>query len=312
MVALAPPLSKVWCAWTHFLFRSTAAAPLSLLRIVFGVYLLYYYLDIFPFLHVHYFPPGLLPRQELDASTFPSVLALFHYGTLPRYAAFLLTLAAALALAVGLQTRLAAVLTWLLHHSFVGGLPAGRNSGDNVVAVACFLFMVVALAGHAQRVYAIDARGRDAPAETTIPIWPLRLFQIQLVYIYFFSGFHKLASTDWYTGEALFYVFQQRGWSRMNLSLLTHPVLVGALTYGTLFFELLLFPVLVWVRAVRPLVLVAGVAFHLGIALTMRVFVFGEIMPLLYLAFVDSGAFMAWVARRYRALRERRATVGSP
>lgn len=306
MVTFAKPISRAYTAWESFSFSKVDAAPLALFRIVFGAYLFYYYLDLFPFLHLHYFPPALLPPQEIESTGVPSVLVLFRYGTVPRYAAFLLTLAAALALALGLQTRLAAVLSWLLNQSLVGALPYGRNSGDNVVAVACFLFMIAALAGHAQRAHSVDARGRARVGEPFNPAWSLRLFQIQLVYVYFFSGFHKLASNDWYTGEALFYVFQQRGWSRLDLSFFTHPVLVGAATYGTLLFELLVFPVLVWVRSLRPFVLLAGVAFHLGIAATMRVFVFGEIMPLLYLSFVDSTPVFGWLSR-CRALVRRRA-----
>jgi hypothetical protein len=305
MVTLREALADAARAWETFLFRRLDGSGLAFLRIVFGAYLFYYYLELFSFLHLHYFPPGLLPPKVMEAQGEPSVLELVRYGTVPRLSAFLLTLASAACLAIGLQTRLAALLCWLLHGAWLS-LPAGRNSGDNVVAVACFLFLVASLAGHAQHVLSLDSRFRAEPAEDrTIPAWPLRLFQVQLVYIYFFSGFHKLASQDWYLGEALFYVFQQRGWSRVDLSWFTHPVLVGLVTYGTLFFELVIFPAFVWVRALRPWVLIGGVAFHVGIAATMRVFVFGEIMPLLYLAFVDPRPFVAWVAARHRKWRAR-------
>jgi hypothetical protein len=304
MVKALEPFARAFVAWERFLFEPTSALSLAVFRIVFGAYLFYYYVDLFPFLSLYYFPPGLLPPPEL-AELGPNVLSLVQYGTVPRAAAYGLMLVASLALSFGLQTRLAAALCWVLNQGFMALIPAGRNSGDNAVGVACFLFLVAALAGHAQKVYSLDARLRGTPHEerASIPAWTLRLFQIQLVYVYFFSGFHKLASHDWYAGEALFYIFQQRGWSRADLSWFTHPLLVGLVTYGTLFFELLLFPVLIWSRALRPFVLLAGVAFHVGIAATMRVFVFGEIMPLLYLGFVDPTRWVTALEARYRALK---------
>ncbi|HEY8943246.1 MAG TPA: HTTM domain-containing protein [Polyangiaceae bacterium] len=305
MVSLSTALSGAGRAWERFLFRPLDARRLGFFRAVFGAYLLYYYLDLFQFLHLYFFPPGLLPPAELEAAAQPNVLAWVRYGTFPRLSAYLLTVAAAVCLAIGLQTRLAAFLCWILHQAWLG-IPAGRNSGDNAVAVACFLFLLAALAGHAQRAVSFDSRFRRARDEATIPAWPLRLFQVQLVYIYFFSGFHKLASQDWYLGEALFYVLQQRGWSRFDFSWFTHPIPVGLATYGTLLFELVIFPVFVWMRKIRPWVLLAGVAFHLGIGTTMRVFVFGEIMPLLYLSFVDPRPFLGWVSTRWRALQRQR------
>jgi hypothetical protein len=304
MVKALEPVARAFGAWERFLFEPVSALPLAFFRVVFGAYLFYYYVDLFPFLRLYYFPPGLLPPPEL-AELGPNVLSLIRYGTLPRSAAYGLMLAASLALAFGLQTRLAALICWLLNQGFMALIPAGRNSGDNAVGVACFLFLVAALAGHVQRVYSLDARfgGTAFSERAQIPAWTSRLFQLQLVYVYFFSGFHKLASHDWYVGEALFYVFQQRGWSRVDLSWFTHPLLVGLVTYGTLLFELVIFPVLVWVRALRPFVLIAGVAFHLGIAATMRVFVFGEIMPILYLAFVDPTPLVVAIEARYRAFR---------
>lgn len=296
-------VARAFAAWEQFLFGKTDALPLAFLRVVFGSYLVYYYVALFPFLSLHHFPPGLVPPAALEG---PNLLELVRYGTVPRFAVYLLTLAAAAALAAGLQTRLAAALCWLLNHAWMDPIAAGRNSGDNVVSVFCFLFLVASIGGHAQRVLSLDARFRSsAHRERSIPAWPLRLFQVQLVYIYFFSGFHKLASHDWYAGEALFYVFQQRGWSRFDLSWLTHPVPVGLITYGTLLFELLIFPVLVWAPSLRPIVLLAGVCFHLGIAVTMRVFVFGEIMPIAYLSFVDPSPFLAWVSGRFGELAHR-------
>jgi hypothetical protein len=213
------------------------------------------------------------------------------YTSFARFALLVLAIASALGLAVGLNTRVSALIGWLSNRAFAVCV-VGRNSGDSVVSVLCVLVLVAALLGHAQRVWSLDAR--FAPrASPTVPAISLRLLQLQLVGIYFFSGFHKLASPDWYRGEALYYAFQQTQWLRVPAGLLTHPLPVGVASYGVLLFELVLFPVLVWLPATRNAVLLLGCSFHLGIALSMKVFVFGAIMPIFYLCFVEPRSFLA-------------------
>lgn len=279
------PLRRAWAAWVGFLFAPIDPAPLAALRIALGAYLVVYYLQASWFFGLYLGPQGLLPPDALPATLGGAVLRLVPYTATARLALYGLALASAVGLSLGLNTRVAAVVGWLLNRAFAVCV-VGRNSGDGVVSVLCFLVLVAALLGHAQRVWALDARFAP-PREPTVPAVGLRLCQLQLVAIYFFSGFHKLAAPDWYRGEALYYAFQQTQWLRVSPGLIEHPLLVGAASYGVLLFELVAFPVLVWVPSLRRAVLAAGVALHLGIALTMRVFVFGEIMPIFYLCFVD-------------------------
>jgi len=303
MVTLVRQLGRAWHA---FLFEPADARSLAWLRIALGAYLLFYYVDLFPFVRLHFFPEGLLPPSTL--TDFPKWLLIRHiqYAFLPRLALYGLTLLAALSLLLGYQTRVAALLGFVLNQSWLS-MPGGRNSGDNVVSVLCFLMLVAALPGHVQAVCALDApKARRGNVPYAIPAWTRRLFQLQLALIYLSTGFHKCASPVWYKGEALYYVFQQPVWSRVDLSWITHPIPIGLLTYGTLIFEALIFPVLVWPKVTRHAVLLAGVAFHLGISLTMRVFVFGEIMPLFYLCFVDADVVQA-VLVRLRAASSRLA-----
>ena len=287
-------------AWERFLFAPVDAAPLALLRIALGVYLAVYYLREAWFLDLYLAPPGLLPPEALPSTVGGVLLRVVPYSTGARAALLVLALTSAIGLALGLNTRVSASVGWLLNR-VVALCFVGRNSGDGVVSVLCFLMLVAALLGHAQRVWALDAR--SSRADPAIPAVSLRLFQVQLVGIYFFSGFHKLASPDWYRGEALYYAFQQTQWLRVPAGLLEHPLPVGALSYGVLLFELLLFPVLVWMRPTRGPILVAGVAFHVGIALSMKVFVFGEIMPILYSCFLEPRPLLERARRALSALR---------
>lgn len=169
MVGARKALSQAFGAWEKFLFRRTDPTGLAVFRIVIGLYLLYYYLDLFQFLHLHYFPPGLLLPKELNELGGWNILSLVRYATVPRYSAYVLTLASAIALSIGLQTRPAASLCWILHQGWLA-VPVGRNSGDNAVAVAIFLFLLASWAGYAQRAYSLDARlRRNSIEEHRIP-----------------------------------------------------------------------------------------------------------------------------------------------
>jgi hypothetical protein len=301
-------LGRAFDAWEHFLFARVDAAPLAALRIALGAYLVVYYVQASWFLGLYLGPPGLLPPDTLPATVGGFVLGLVPYTAGARMTLLVLALASAVGLALGLNTRASALIGWLMNRAFAVCV-IGRNSGDGVVSVLCFLVLVAALLGHAQRVWALDAR--HAPrSDATVPAVVLRLLQLQLVAVYFFSGFHKLASPDWYRGEALYYAFQQTQWLRVSPGLIEHPLLVGAASYGVLLFELFAFPVLVWGRATRGAVLAVGVLLHVGIALTMRVFVFGEIMPIFYLCFVDPRPAVARGLTALAALRSRISASG--
>jgi hypothetical protein len=80
-----------------------------------------------------------------------------------------------------------------------------------------------------------------------------------------------------------------------------HVLLIGLITFGSLFFELMIFPVLVWPCATRIPVLVTGFLFHTVIGLTIRIIMFTEVMPVFYLCFLEKEHY-DWVADRVRAL----------
>ena len=266
-------------AWDRFFFDERPAPPLRVFRGIFGAWLVTYYLRLYDILHLHYGRNGIVHADEVRARMqllWTNPLAWFAGSEIAFQMLFALTVAAAVLLAVGWTVRVAAFLTWALNLCWFDPLIAGNNSADGIVTIHAFLFLVAAAASH------LDASRVAAPA------WSVRLFQLQLALLYFFSGWHKAGSAEWNRGEAMHYVFQQTAWTRVNFSLVDGPLLVGVVTYGTMFFELVIFPVLVWPRATRTLVLASGVAFHLSIALTMKVFTFGEILPIAYLAFLEA------------------------
>ena len=141
------------------------------------------------------------------------------------------------------------------------------------------------------------------------PAWIYRVFQVQLCFIYFFSGLWKVASDVWQNGTAMHFAL---GWtassSRVDFSLITqYPVANAILTHGVMLFELTVFPILIWFAGTRRWVLGLGVAFHLCIGILMDLAVFGGVVIVYYACFLTSTEaemVAGGVSRRVKRFKE--------
>lgn len=114
-----------------------------------------------------------------------------------------------------------------------------------------------------------------------------RLVQIQLCVIYMYTGFEKLKGGDWWDQTAVWKVLGNEQLMLADLSFLKNvPLVIGLLTWGTVLFEVY-FPTLIWSKTTRKWILLSGWALHIGIALTMGLFIFSLTMMSAYLLFVD-------------------------
>lgn len=191
---------------------------------------------------------------------------------------------AALLLLVGMWTRLSAVAAWLLSTSFATLNPYIDNAGDEVRGI--ILFYLIWCPGGA--VWSVDAwrqRQGDRPA-VFVPPWPLRLLFLQLVLIYFSNGLYKLTGSDWRSGTSLYDVLSDPTLTRWSYAEVPVPYeLTRLLTWLILAWEIG-FPLLVLWRKTRIAALEFGVAFHLGIGLTLELGWFAPYMLCLYLPLV--------------------------
>ncbi len=109
--------------------------------------------------------------------------------------------------------------------------------------------------------------------------------RIQLSLIYVLSGFDKLTSHPWRTGDAVY--------SIVNLDYFINPRLIipfnGAvyivLAWAIIVFELG-FPFLIWFKRVRVYALATGIVFHIGIIFVLSLPDFGLVMLLMYSLFI--------------------------
>src|SRR5207302_1551051 len=103
-----------------------------------------------------------------------------------------------------------------------------------------------------------------------VPAWPLRILFVQLVFVYFFNGLHKLVGRDWLTGDAVYYVLANLATARFSYVDVPVPYFfTKILTWTVLAFEIG-FPVWVAMPWTRTPVLLLGVCFHVGLGLSME------------------------------------------
>jgi hypothetical protein len=178
----------------------------------------------------------------------------------------------ALCAAVGLKARHALVaMTLSAFYLFSLSQLAGAVWHDMHL-----LWMAALLAASpCDEALAYDRRGQPPPSDSTRYGWPLLFARLLLACVYFFPGFHKLATSGlaWALSDNL----QHQLWWKWAQHGVRDPVRVdrvpGLLQAGGLFvlaFELS-FPVLVLVPRARPWLAAAGVAFHVMAGLLFRI-----------------------------------------
>jgi hypothetical protein len=121
-------------------------------------------------------------------------------------------------------------------------------------------------------------------------VWPIRILQAALLTQYCTAGLCKVLHGTWLQQPLTLWT-QTKGVFRTDLdSWMLRSIPLGMwswLQYGALAFELLA-PVLFVFRRLRPIALFWGVAFHLGIALTMKDLIYFSLQMLcFYVLFLD-------------------------
>lgn len=128
---------------------------------------------------------------------------------------------------------------------------------------------------------------------------PFARYAMMIVYagLYGHTGFHKVVDEPlWWTGTPLAYALVDLnfGGTIVGSWMSGIPSAMLAMSWFTLAFECL-FPLLLWIRPVRPALLAAGLSLHVGILFTMNVGTFSLVAIVPYLVLLD--------VRQYETLR---------
>jgi hypothetical protein len=302
-------VGEAWTAWNRFWFEPEDPATLSLLRLLAGALLLYTHFiwsfDLAGFLGFEgYLPPSYLrdlQRLGPDASGPPWHVWSLFYWIKPAWLLWTVHLAALavfLLLTIGLFSRTAAVLAYLLAVSYAQRVTPGAFFGLDKINCMLSMYLMLGPCGarySVDRLWSLRKGGRADPPPTTSANLAIRLIQVHLCVIYLFTGLAKLSGTTWQAGTAVWWAVANYEYQSLDLTWLAGwPTLVALLTHVTVFWELS-YCFLIWNRLARPLVLWMAVAVHGGIALGLGMLTFGGAMILANMSFLEPATVRRWV-----------------
>lgn len=265
----------------RFAFTPARAEPLAALRIGLALVLLGQAALIAPSWSELYTRSGVVP----DGFEMPGVptlggltrlLAPTGLGETAIFAAvaggYVLSL---VALLLGLGTRIAAALCWVLHLMLLT-TGDGTSYGADYLAHIFLFYLLWFPSGAA---LSLDRRLRRVPSgPSSSARFALRVVQVHLCIIYLTSGASKALSPAWWSGSAIWRAVMMPEYRQLDFSwLASHSWLAVVAGWAVLFVEIS-YAALIWPRATRRLWVLATTGLHLGIAVFMGLTVFGAVM----------------------------------
>lgn len=169
----------------------------------------------------------------------------------------------------GRRRQVGFALAWVAY-LVLAGLRASRGKiqhNDLLVVVAAVPFLFAAA----------DARRTSPPGRPSWRFgWPLQAATVAMATSYFCTGLRKLENTgvEWVTGDTMSWIMHAGASSRQSVFpgvarfVADHAVVYHLAAAAVVAVELA-FPLVLFVRAVRPLFVVAAVGFHAGTWVTL-------------------------------------------
>ncbi|MGJ8639490.1 MAG: HTTM domain-containing protein [Opitutaceae bacterium] len=278
-------------AWNRFFYGHFPRQTCVLLRIGIGTLILLNFLLYLPDLEKWFGPSGLIDfaasRQIVDSDTL-TLFQLFPDSSIALYICYSLLIVQTACIILGFFGRFNAACVFVLMTSFQHRNVALMDGEDNLMRIACFLLILMPLDHWFSFRNVVDPKHRDKVK--TAPIWPLRLFQIQLSLVYISTAILKLQGEDWIDGTAIYYVSQLDLYQRFPIpSILVENLAISKLaTWSVLAVEIAL-PFALWIQRYRRFAVIAGILLHLSIEYSMNLFLFQWVMIVALLSFIDFG-----------------------
>jgi hypothetical protein len=311
-----------WAAKDRFLIGT------SILRIVFGIIILYNYL-------MHYFQRYLLFSDVGITDYDPAIFSLYNFSASLLYfdIVYHLGILVTILFILGYRGRVVSILTFVFYFSLYQRIGYIGDGGDNLMRIILFFMMFTNNTAH----FSLDRRRkkrRRFPKKTfgkllnsTIHNYAVAACVIQLCLVYYISAFYQVMGEKWNSGTALYYISQVESYSLPLFSAISenHLYLSIILTYATIVIKLA-FPLLIFNRITKIISVLAMFAFHLGILFGMGLLTFSLIMiSVEFLLFTDKEykqyyckirslikAFTGGIKNRWHQLGAKKAFSANP
>jgi uncharacterized membrane protein YphA (DoxX/SURF4 family) len=189
-------------------------------------------------------------------------------------------------LLLGLFTRAAAIATWFLHLAAVKSTDLLSYGMDNLTTIGLFYLMLSPIPDR----LSLDWQWRQSrPKHRDLLGFWRRVLQTHVCLIYFFSGIAKCLGLGWWNGTNLW-----RALTRPPFDLISADTLVRfkhflPITGVAVWLLEIGYPFFVWHRRLRRPWLIAILLMHVGVGITMGMYLFASIMIVLNLAAFGPG-----------------------
>ena len=313
-------------AWNAFFFTPADPTPLGLIRIAAGLLafwsLLVFGLDLNDYFGSHgWADPTVIRQSQLARQPLAWSFWFLVPDSLLR-PAWIVCLAILGLFTAGLFSKVTGVLAWVIVVSTVRRLPIALFGFDQVLSTLLLYLAVTFSSGQAisldhfrQRWRQARAAARStrtqgggrrvspgqpgAPGPTISANLALRLIQLHTAFIYGMAGLAKVQGPSWWNGMALWGTMTAGEFVSFDFTALANwPLVLNFLTHASLALELL-YPILIWIRVLRPLMVLGMVGLHLGIAIVSPGLTeFGLAMIAANLAFVSGSWLRSLVTGR--------------
>lgn len=289
-------VAPAWRKWQAFWFGEVDLLPVCVFRAALGFLFFLFVMSRTNDLEMFYMNRGFIPSSYVPhVEFFGYQKSIFHHVdslavlTVGHYA-LLFSLAC---LTIGLFTRISAVASYFLLLMFVNRNPAVQY-GVDFIGMFYFFYLMFCDSGARFSVDSWwrgkrrDLRSQLASAATDVfSTVFLRLMQIQVCIIYFYSGIAKMKGTRWWNGSAIWDVLTMEGLIRFDMSFVAYfPDVLVIFCYLILLWEMY-FPVLIWTKSFRNLLIVFGCLMHVGFGFFLQIPIFGALMCSVYILFLD-------------------------
>ena len=311
IVAVPATLARsVALGWNRFVFTPADPTPLGLIRVLVGALLfwslLIYGIDLFGYLGQTGWANLEVVQMFRRERTPTSWSFWFFIPDAILRPAWVVCLVILAMFTLGLLSRITAVLAWVIAASTAVRSPISVYGFDDIVLTWALYLAVSGASGQAVSLDRTIARFRrnrvevaqrrsdgrwvapsGVPAPSVSANIGLRLIQCHLVVIYAISGLSKFQGAAWWNGTAIWGTLASGEFRLFDLTwLAAYPWLLNAMTHSALFLETA-YPVIIWVRPIRPFWVAAVLLMHAAIGLTLGLFEFSLAMAAGNLAFAS-------------------------
>lgn len=259
----------------------------SLLRISFGLLILYMYLIHYAQRRFLWGPDGMQTHDSLrEQMTLTTNFSLYEFSDSILYfeGIYHLGILAALLFTVGFMTKITAVFNFILLWSIQHANVLILDGGDNIMRII-LLYLLFANMSACFSIDSMRKKGRMAVASSKHTVsnalhnLAVLASILQLCLMYLSSGSHKMMGEMWTNGTALYYILQVGEYShpffQQIISSSEILLLIGA--YSAIFVQLA-FPFLLLNRYTKYVAMVSVLCLHAGIGIVMGLFTFSATM----------------------------------